>query len=107
MSSRYRCACGQHATASEHAVEEAVLRAAVPDAVLRRRFLQAVGRGTALAALATVFPLGAAKEAFAQGAGKPEKTKLKVGFIPITCATPIIMAHPMGFYAKMGSTSRW
>ena len=38
----------------------------------------------------------------AQGAGAPEKTKLKVGFIPITCATPIIMAHPMGFYAKHG-----
>jgi nitrate/nitrite transport system substrate-binding protein len=25
-----------------------------------------------------------------------------VGFIPITCATPIIMAKPMGFYAKHG-----
>jgi nitrate/nitrite transport system substrate-binding protein len=33
---------------------------------------------------------------------KPEKTNLKVGFVPITCATPIIMAHPMGFYAKYG-----
>ena len=55
-----------------------------------------------MAAIAAVFPLAAAKEAFAQGAGKPEKTKLKVGFIPITCATPIIMAHPMGFYAKRG-----
>src|SRR5690606_25386533 len=29
-------------------------------------------------------------------------TTLKVGFIPITCATPIIMAHPMGFYARHG-----
>jgi hypothetical protein len=27
-------------------------------------------------------------------AGKPEKTDLKVGFIPISCATPIIMAEP-------------
>ena len=50
-----------------------------------------IGRSAALAALASVFPLSAAKEAFAQSA-KPEKTKLKVGFIPITCATPIIMA---------------
>ena len=39
---------------------------------------------------------------FAQGAGAPEKKDLKVGFIPITCATPIIMAHPMGFYSKHG-----
>ncbi len=38
---------------------------------------------------------------FAQG-GAPEKKDLKVGFIPITCATPIIMAHPMGFYTKHG-----
>ena len=34
--------------------------------------------------------------------GTPEKTALRVGFIPITCATPIIMAHPMGFYKKNG-----
>jgi len=45
--------------------------------------------------------LEAARQAFAQG-GAPEKKDLKVGFIPITCATPIIMAHPMGFYAKHG-----
>ena len=31
-----------------------------------------------------------------------EKKDLKVGFIPITCATPIIMAQPMGFYTKHG-----
>ncbi|GAC1309857.1 MAG: CmpA/NrtA family ABC transporter substrate-binding protein [Vulcanimicrobiaceae bacterium] len=34
--------------------------------------------------------------------GKPEKTSLKIGFIPITCATPIIMAKSLGFYAKYG-----
>jgi len=34
--------------------------------------------------------------------GPPEKKDLKVGFIPITCATPIIMAEPMGFYKKHG-----
>ena len=31
-----------------------------------------------------------------------EKPILKIGFIPITCATPIIMADPMGFYEKQG-----
>ena len=106
----YGCACGKHRSDAEHqsassaerVVEEALLRAMLPNPELRRRFLSVVGASTALAALSTVFPLGAAKEAFAQGAGKPEKTKLKVGFIPITCATPIIMAHPMGFYSKHG-----
>ena len=98
----YKCTCGQHDSQAEHdIVEETVMRALFPDPALRRRFLRAVGAGTALAAVSTLFPLGAAKEAFAQ-ASKPEKTKLKVGFIPITCATPIIMAHPMGFYAKHG-----
>jgi nitrate/nitrite transport system substrate-binding protein len=104
------CTCGRHASHAEHelelaeerVVEEAVLRAVFREPALRRRFLKVVGTGTALAALSAVFPLGAAKEAFAQGGGKLEKAKLKVGFIPITCATPIIMAHPMGFYAKHG-----
>ena len=46
--------------------------------------------------------MGAAK-ALAQGKTGPiEKKELKVGFIPITCATPIIMAEPMGFYKKHG-----
>jgi nitrate/nitrite transport system substrate-binding protein len=113
------CGCGRHASAAEHAadplaraadserlagraVESAVMRALFPEDGMRRRFLQAVGSGTAMAAVSTLFPLAAAKEAFAQGAGRIEKPKLKVGFIPITCATPIIMAHPMGFYAKHG-----
>ncbi len=110
---RAGCTCGRHASQAAHeqasadalaerAVEQAVMRALFPRDELRRRFLAAVGSGTALSALATLFPLAAAKEAFAQGAGKLEKQKLKVGFIPITCATPIIMAHPMGFYAKQG-----
>jgi nitrate/nitrite transport system substrate-binding protein len=106
------CSCGRHASAAEHdaaseetlgarAVEQAVVRALFPQDELRRRFLTAVGAGTALAAISTLFPLGAAKEAFAQGGGRLEKQKLKVGFIPITCATPIIMAHPMGFIYRL------
>jgi nitrate/nitrite transport system substrate-binding protein len=102
-----RCSCGRHGSQTEHEIEErvvdeAVLRAVLPEYAVRRRFLSVIGAGTALAAISTFFPLNAAKEAFAHGAGKIEKQKLKVGFIPITCATPIIMAHPMGFYAKHG-----
>jgi nitrate/nitrite transport system substrate-binding protein len=101
------CSCGRHGSQTEHELEEkfveqAVLRAVLPEHALRRKFLSVIGASTALAAISTFFPLNAAKEAFAQGAGKIEKQKLKVGFIPITCATPIIMAHPMGFYAKHG-----
>ncbi len=110
------CNCGRHGTQAEHeasknqdgdalaenAVEQAVMRALFPRDEVRRHFLKTVGAGTALSAISTFFPLAAAKEAFAQGAGKLEKQKLAVGFIPITCATPIIMAHPMGFYARYG-----
>jgi nitrate/nitrite transport system substrate-binding protein len=82
-------------------VENTLLRAILPRADKRRAFLKAVGSVTASAALAEIFPIATAVEAFAQGAPL-EKKKLAVGFIPITCATPIIMAAPLGFYAKQG-----
>jgi nitrate/nitrite transport system substrate-binding protein len=82
-------------------VASAVMRAMFPRTAARRTFLKSVGASTALAALSQFFPLETATELFAQP--RPlERKDLKVGFIPITCATPIIMAHPMGFYAKHG-----
>jgi nitrate/nitrite transport system substrate-binding protein len=109
------CSCGAHASQAEHndaaalsgdarlarVVESAVVRALIPQDNARRAFLKAVGASTALAAISQFFPLSTAIDAFAQ-ARAPEKKDLKVGFIPITCATPIIMAHPMGFYSKHG-----
>ena len=101
------CTCGAHASQDEHNLEErrlleaAVLRALIPQSPLRRRFLAAVGASTASAALSTFFPFGAL-EAMAQAKGKPEKPDLKIGFIPITCATPLIMADPLGFYREQG-----
>ncbi len=80
-------------------IETAVLRAAFPNAVTRRAMLSSVGTATLLGALSQIFPIATATDLFAQ-TGPLEKTKLAVGFIPITCATPIIMAHPLGFYSK-------
>src|SRR6202011_1651220 len=85
----------------EGVVASAVMRAVFPKDAVRRAFLKSVGASTALAALSQFLPLNSASELFAQG-GAIEKKDLKVGFIPITCATPIIMAQPMGFYAKHG-----
>jgi len=106
------CGCGQHCSEADRdeapkgeeqrltrVVELAVVRAIFPHDPTRRAFLRKVGTGTALAAISQFFPLNSASEVFAQTA-MPEKKDLKVGFIPITCATPIIMAHPMGFYSK-------
>lgn len=83
--------------------------------IKRRNFIKAVGAGTFKAALLSVIPLGALQAcvndtkkkvesggATKMGASKLEKTKLTIGFVPITCATPIIMAKPMGFYEKYG-----
>ena len=119
---RSGCGCGRHTSQIEHdreaqalqcaavesedkryegVVASAVMRAMFPQDAPRRAFLKSVGASTALAAVSQFFPLATATEVFAQGAPL-EKKDLKVGFIPITCATPIIMAHPMGFYSKHG-----
>ena len=124
--SRFGCVCGQHRSSAEHdhaeralrcdqvqsqaeslekryegVVASALMRAMFPKEAARRAFLKSVGASTALAALSQFFPLQTATDVFAE-AGTPEKKDLKVGFIPITCATPIIMAAPLGFYAKHG-----
>jgi len=113
------CGCGRHSDEAAHdadlaqsgsdsdalasrAVDQAVMRALFPHDETRRRFLRAVGTSTAMAAVAQFFPLFAAREAFAQGKGGIEKPNLKVGFIPITCATPIIMSQPMGYFGRNG-----
>ncbi len=119
---RLGCSCGAHASGAEHAaaelrtrsegadfeatsksfVEAALVKALFPQDALRRRFLRAVGRNTAMAAIGSVLPI-ASLQALAQGGSGPvEKKDLKIGFIPITCATPLIMAKPLGFYEKQG-----
>jgi nitrate/nitrite transport system substrate-binding protein len=99
---------------------EAALEGTVLDALFqgdrerRRRVIAAVGRREFMAALASVFPLAACKSAAQEETQQTsssltpapksalEKTALKIGFVPITCATPIIVAHPLGFYDKYG-----
>ena len=123
------CSCGAHASQAEHAssaaataaedaarlrargtdaetlsadfIETALVKALFPEDALRRRFLQAVGANTARAAIASVLPIGA-MQAMAQDKRSLEKKDLKLGFIAITCATPLIMADPLGFYRKEG-----
>ena len=86
---------------SNEFIEATLVKAIFPQDEVRRRFLRAVGKGTAMAAIASVLPVGT-MQAMAQDKGKLEKPNLKIGFIPITCATPLIMAHPLGFYKQQG-----
>ncbi|GAB2181092.1 CmpA/NrtA family ABC transporter substrate-binding protein [Denitratisoma sp. agr-D3] len=108
------CSCGRHGSQAEHdaqaqaeealnreALQGAVMRALFPEDGERRRFLKAVGMSTAWGAISSLIPFGAL-EAMAQEKGPLEKKDLKVGFIPITCASPLIMADPLGFYKKEG-----
>ena len=89
-------------TLGSSALRVAAERAAFGGEAGRRRVLAVLGAGTVAAAMDSVFPILRVQEALAQGAGTPEKKDLKVGFIAITCATPIIMAAPMGYYARNG-----
>jgi len=108
------CSCGQHASQDAHelavgatdspyreTLARAVTHALMPNDAQRRAFLRAVGAGTAYAAISSLVPFGAL-EALADTRAPLEKKNLNVGFVPITCATPLIMAGPMGFYAKQG-----
>jgi nitrate/nitrite transport system substrate-binding protein len=112
-----RCACGEDHAPTDHAnatvqaqtdealsqdfIEAAMMKAIFPVESVRRRFLQAVGANTARAAIASLLPIPAL-QAMAQDKGSLEKKDLKIGFIAITCASPLIMADPLGFYKKEG-----
>ena len=116
-----RCSCGRDHSPADHAaqtlrersasvdveaygrefLEAALVKALFPQDRQRRHFLRAVGQRTAMAAIASVLPI-ASLQAMAEDKGALEKKDLKVGFIPITCATPLIMAHPLGFYRPQG-----
>jgi nitrate/nitrite transport system substrate-binding protein len=112
-----RCSCGMHASAAEHEaaklqkineeqesanfIEASLVKALFPQEARRRAFLRAVGTGGAMGALSGFLPVGAL-QAMAQEKAPLEKRDLKIGFIAITCATPLIMADPLGFYKKQG-----
>jgi len=87
----------------DRAIESALVRGVFGhNEISRRSFLGLISGGTAAAILGSLLPMDAVKAAVKESMGPLEKTKLNIGFVPITCATPIIMAHPMGFYQKYG-----
>src|SRR3989344_653725 len=87
---------------SNEFIEATLVKALFPQDAVRRRFIKAVGKGTAMAAIASVLPVASMQAMAQEKQCALEKTNLKIGFIPITCATPLIMAHPLGFYSKQG-----
>src|SRR6195256_1760611 len=103
------CNCGQRHSGPQvgaeaavgQAVEQALLHGLFPEPILRRTVLKSVGAATVLGALSTLLPLETLK-AIAQEKKPLEKVKLNVGFLPITCAAPLIYGEHLGHYAKEG-----
>jgi len=84
-------------------VEAAAVRTLFPGDAARRSFMRAVGKGAAMTAIYSVLPIASLQEAFAEDKqGNLEKRDLNIGFLPITCATPLIAAEPLGFYKEQG-----
>ncbi len=103
------CGCRTHGLVCDRAGDGAaqIVRAAAERAAFggeagRRRVLSVLGAATVAASMDQVVPIWRIQEALADTAPAPERKDLKVGFIGITCATPIILAAPMGIYAKHG-----
>lgn len=69
-------------------------------AAARRDFL----KGALSLMASTALPAGFALQALAAPVGKPEKTEVKVGFIPLTDCASVIVASKMGFDKKYGIT---
>jgi nitrate/nitrite transport system substrate-binding protein len=82
-------------------VEQALLHGLFPDPILRRSLLKSVGAATVFGALSTLLPLNTL-QAIAQERKPLEKTKLNVGFLPITCAAPLIYGEHLGRYVNEG-----
>ncbi len=89
--------------ASAYGVDaEGSIRDTLPDSPFtRRKFLQQVAIAAALT-VATNCAIPEPEEPDSSPVSRLEKTHLKIGFLPITCATPIIMSQPLGFYQKYG-----
>lgn len=84
------------------ALESSVMKNVFKTDVNRRKFLKGVGCAAAYGILSQLLPFDSLHAMADDAKGKIEKKKLKIGFVPITCATPIVAGHALGFYDKYG-----
>lgn len=69
----------------------------------RREFLTRVAAAAAVVTAAScVSNRPQATAPNGEGGGNLEKTEINIGFIPIACSIPIVLAEPQGFYEKYG-----
>lgn len=70
--------------------------------VSRRNFMKNVGTALGGTAILTMIPPFVRNAAWAAGSDAPEKTDLKIGFIPLTDCASVVMAGELGLYKKYG-----
>ena len=68
----------------------------------RRKFLTTGAAITAAAGISSLIPAGLRSSAWAAGSDAPEKTEVKIGFIPLTDCASVVIASVMGFDKKYG-----
>src|SRR6266705_6197220 len=83
-------------TEAQHEIVEAAAQKST-----RRQFIRHSGILTASALMGLV-PPGVRQGAWAAGSDAPEKTELKVGFIPLTDCASVVIASVMEFDKKYG-----
>ena len=84
----------------QRAMESSLLHSIFGSDLNRRKMLKAVGAASIFACFSDVFKFDSLHAMTADAMKNIEKKHLKIGFVPITCATPIIAGHSLGFYDK-------
>lgn len=84
------------------ALESSVMRGIFKNDLSRRSFLRQVGVAATAGLISQIFPFNSLHAMAEDARKKIEKRSLKIGFVPITCATPIVAGHALGYYQKYG-----
>jgi nitrate/nitrite transport system substrate-binding protein len=98
--------CGDSGLSSDEllcdVIDSSIIKAVFPDEEKRDQIVRDIGHDQLLDQIHRELPVDRIKEECMKDPGQLEKSNLSIGYIPITCATPIIMAEPMGFYRRHG-----
>ncbi|MGC9528512.1 MAG: ABC transporter substrate-binding protein [Limnospira sp.] len=74
----------------------------VAGSVKRRQFLTGIAAASTVGMLSNCSPSPDPESGENLSAKKLEKNRLKIAFLPITCATPILISQSLGLYQKYG-----
>ncbi len=82
--------------------ESHIIDAGQSSDISRRDFIKASGMALGGLAMMGMIPSGIQSAAWAAGSDAPEKTDIKIGFIPLTDCASVVMAGELGLFKKYG-----